>query len=133
MWWKIILAVVVWILFSFIRDLNKQKNNIKQQGGMKLKYRVLIDNILSKSPQNMEVKETSDSILIGASSAMGSVLFMIVQTFSVVTVQYKSKNPMIGNVKLEWEFNPNMDQNLMFEKIDSDLKEHYMKTISKNI
>ena len=133
MWYLIISIGIAWMLIRFFSDVNKQKVNVKKQGGMRVKYRILINRILSCSSDVKIMQETSVSILIGVSGISGSTGFDITQTFETVTIQYRAKSSVFGNHKLEWRFNSNMDQNLMYEKIHEDMEEHNLKIISKFI
>ena len=89
MWWIIIIAIVIVVLIKFIRDSNKQANAVAKQGGMKIKYRTLINYILSSDPKCRIIQETATFISVGVSGISGSTVFFIQQTFGSVTIQYK--------------------------------------------
>lgn len=131
MWWIIILVVVVWMLYSFLKDNNKQADSVAKQGGMRKKYNVLITYILSGRDNCKIFHEDGTSIRVGSISAGGSTLFDITQTFGNVTIQYHSKSLALGNHNLEWEFDEFMDQNKMIEKINHDIGVYMQNVLSK--
>lgn len=51
MWWIIIIAIVVIIAIKFANDCNEQADAVAKQGGMRIKYRTLINYILSSDPK----------------------------------------------------------------------------------
>ena len=121
MWWTLILAIVAWFLFSFFRDLNEQGNHVKQEGGMRIKYKTLVGWALSGDPKCQIIQETKTFIRIGCGSMGGSTFIDITQTFGKVTIQWISKSPVFGDDKMEWEFKEYEDQNKMIEKIEYDV------------
>lgn len=130
MWWIIVLAVAAWILIKFFSDWDKQGEHVKQEGGMRTKYRTLVDYALSGSDKSHIVQETNTFIRVGASSAGGSTFFDISQTFGKVTIQWLSKSMLLGNDKLEWEFGEYDDQEKMVEKINHDIEIHVKSKLS---
>lgn len=131
MWWIIIIAIVIVVLIKFIRDSNKQANAVAKQGGMKIKYRTLINYILSSDPKCRIIQETATFISVGVSGISGSTVFFIQQTFGSVTIQYKVKSQVFGNHQLEWKFDEFIDQEKMIEKITHDIDVYNNNMIQK--
>ena len=118
----IIAVIVVVIIIKFARDSAKQSYDIKSQGGVRKKYATLIELIMSGDSRSKIFQETNTFISVGVSGAAGSTIFYIQQTFGNVTIQYEVKNnPIVGFLKKEWTFPEDMDQNLMWEKMNNDI------------
>ena len=130
MWWAIILIIIIVIHIKFFVDLNKQANYVTKQGGMRNKYKYLVDYALASSPKASIVQEKSTFINIGASSLNGLYAFMISHSFGSVIVQWKFESIMFGKHKLEWKFDEFYDQHKMIEKIENDLRK-YQNTVMK--
>ena len=126
----IILAIVIFIIAKFLIDKNKQASKVTMQGGMKNKYREIIGHILSIDSRSRIVQETSDSVRIALSSAGGTTIFDLTQTFGNLTIQWKINSPVFGKHKMEWDFPEFLDQDKMIERIENDL-EKYQGNIMK--
>ena len=131
MWWIIIIAIVVIIAIKFANDCNEQADAVAKQGGMRIKYRTLINYILSSDPKCKIIQETATFISVGVSGISGSTVFFIQQTFGSVTIQYKVKSHVFGNHQLEWKFDEFADQEKMIEKITHDLDFYNNNMIQK--
>ena len=131
MWWKIILIIGVAILVKFFADLNKQANSVTKQGGMRHKYKQLVDYALALSPRTRIIQETSTFINIGASSPVGPFAFMITHSFGFVIIQWKLESSIFGKHQLEWKFGEFDDQQKMIMKIENDLGK-YQNNVIKN-
>ncbi len=129
--WVIIIAVLAWIIFSFTKDLNKEAEKVKQQGGMREKYDELIEELLSQDPNCKIMHEDSTSIRVGCYNVSGNTYFDIVQTFGNVTIQFHIKNQVFGNHKLEWKFPENMNQQQMVQRINRDVTELNLRVLNK--
>ncbi len=123
----ILIIVVVYVRFSNARK--KQNNRIRAVGGMRVKYAVLIEYL--KADIGKIITERSDVIYIGFSNVDGSTVYMIVDTFTTVTVQWKVQSRVFGTHKLEWEFPQGFSQNLMWEKIKIDGANYQTKLFQK--
>ncbi len=118
----IIAVIVVGIIIKFAADSTKQSSEVKSQGGMRKKYATLINHILSSDPKAKIFQEENTFISAGVSGIAGSTIFYIQQTYGNVTIQYEVKNnPIVGFLKKEWTFPENMDQDLMWERMNNDI------------
>ncbi|MFW6046615.1 MAG: hypothetical protein ACOCP4_02350 [Candidatus Woesearchaeota archaeon] len=120
MWIVIILIIVAFIIGKFLYDRNQQAAKITMEGGMRNKYRYLIEFFMSGDSRTKIYQETSDSITMGISNMGGTTLFILTQTFGKVTVQWKVDSPVFGKHKMEWEFPEYGDQEKMAERIAND-------------
>lgn len=131
MWWIIIIGIILFIIIKFAGDTNKQANAVAKQGGMRNKYRTLVNYALSGHKHSRIISEDGTGITIGCGSPGGSTYIDIVQTFGTVTVRWQSKSILLGNHKLEWEFDEFMDQEKMIEKIENDIDVYMTNVIQK--
>lgn len=130
MWW-IIGGIVLFIVIKFIHANNKQANAVAKQGGMRNKYRILVDYFVASHERSHIIREGGTSITVGCSSAGGSTCFDIVQTFGTVTITWRSTSIVMGNHKLEWQFDEFLDQEKMIEKINHDVDMYVTNVIQK--
>ncbi len=131
MWWVIIIGVILFIIIKFASDNNKQANAVAKQGGMRNKYRTLVDFALSGHQHSHIVREDGTSITVGCGSAGGSTYFDIVQTFGTVSIKWRSTSIVMGNHKLEWQFDEFMDQEKMIDKINHDIEVYMTNVLQK--
>lgn len=131
MWWILILAIIAWSLFRFFSDSSKQKEKMEKIGGVKEKYSTLVNYFLSGDSKCRIIQETSVFIRMGVSGLDGHTLFDIYQTFGTVTIHYRVDSRAFGKHKLEWQFDENMNQITMLEKINADIEELNLKIMSK--
>jgi len=95
---------------------------------MQHKYRKLIEEIKSGDPRTRILKETSHMLIIGVSTGLGSILFVITQTFGRVNIQWKVEGGVLKKHQLSWDFDEFEDQDKMIEKIAYDI-EQYQKNV----
>lgn len=128
--WFIVIVIGI-IIFSFARDSSKQSTAVIKQGGMKVKYRTLINLFLELDPRMSITKETNSFISLGVSSYGGSVAFFIHQTFGKVTIEWKTTSALTGKHELQWTFDEFMDQHAMYNKINHDVGKYNENVMSK--
>lgn len=134
MWIGIVLFIIVFIIGKFFYERHKQAAKIALEGGMRSKYRHLIELLLSGDSMSKIYQETSDSITLGVSKIGGTTLFVLTQTFGNVTVQWKVDSPIFGKHKMEWNFPEYADQEKMVERIINDsgkFQENLLNAITK--
>lgn len=78
MWWIIIIGIVVIMLIRFASDYNKQANTVIKQGGMRGKYKTLINHILRQDSSARIIQETNTFISVGLTGI--SWLYYILHT-----------------------------------------------------
>lgn len=132
MWW-IILIVVAVIIIRFASASNKQAKAVIKQGGMRTKYRVLVNHFLEADPKTKIFNEGATFITIGLSSMAGTTIFDIQQTYGSVTIRWKVNSPVFGKHNLEWSFDEFGDQNIMIRKIENDLVQYQDNMMQKYV
>ena len=130
--WFIIIVVGI-LIFFFAKDSTQQSRAVIKQGGMKIKYRILIDLFLQLDPRMSINQETNWFIAVSSSNYGGSVAFLIHQTFGKVTIQWKTNSALLGKHEIEWTFNEFMDQHAMFDKIENDIGKYNDNVMSNFI
>ena len=118
-----IIAIVLFFILRFLFDTWQQSRKIKSEGGLRKKYAILVDYILSCDSKSKIFQETNTFISVGVSGLGGSQIFNICPTYGNVTIQMVIKNnPVFGNQKMEWTFPEEMNQEHMIMKINSDIE-----------
>lgn len=128
--WYVIIAILIIVLVKFFYDQNKQKVIIAKQGGMRNKYRALVDNLLNEDVNARILSERGDCISIGLNNLLGSTIYTLTQTFRTVTIQWKTQSLIYGNHNLEWEFDEYDSQMKMITKINNDVAKYQNNLIN---
>ena len=123
MLWAIIVAVVVYFIYKFVNESNDVVAKTEKEGGMRKKYHVLLDFILTGHSDAKIVQETRTFISAGVSNYGGSTMFYIQQSSGgKCIIRYEIKNnPIISNYQLQWIFPDDMDQTLMLARMIADI------------
>lgn len=121
MWWIIIFVIVIISIIGFTKDLSKETKSVQKQGGMRVKYRILINHFLDGNDNKARIiQETSTFINIGFTSAGGRTAIFITHTFGKVVIEWKVDSPVFGKHQLKWQFDENADQREMAEKVENE-------------
>jgi len=131
MWWIVLLVGVAYIIIRIAISANKQANAVVKQGGMRVKYRELINHFLEGDSRAQIFQETNTSISVRLSTIGGTTVFYIYQAYRTVTIQWKSDSPVLGKHSLEWRFDEFEDQSKMIAKIENDLGKYQMNVMQK--
>ena len=125
----LIIIVIVFIVIKFSLDLNNQKKYIEKQGGMLMKYQLLVDNILYNSPGLNLEEETAHAITLASDDKLpGKTIIILTQTFGRLIIEWKVSN-RYGKDNLEWEFDEFDDQDKILKKINHDIAEYNKKIV----
>lgn len=122
--WVIIVAVIVFIAFKIGSTSGQVVGSVSSNGGMRVKYARLLENILSGHKDSKVFVETRTYLRAGVSNYGGTTLFHIQQsTGNKVIIQYEVKdNPAVPAFQLEWVFPDDMDQDEMMVVISNDIQ-----------
>lgn len=126
--WVIIVAVIVFIAFKIGSTSGQVVGSVSSNGGMRVKYARLLENILSGHKDSKVFVETRTYLRAGVSNYGGTTLFHIQQsTGNKVIIQYEVKdNPAVPAFQLEWVFPDDMDQDEMMVVISNDIQKKMM-------
>lgn len=128
--WTIVIIIVIGVLIKFFYDKSQQVQKVAKEGGMKHKYRVLLNLLLNGHPNAKIFQVTADSVLLGMHSSGGTTLYRLLQTFGKVTITWTIDSPVYGKHKLEWDFDEYLDQEKMLEKVMNDLKQYQINVMT---
>lgn len=127
-----LIVIVAFIIIKFLYDSFQQSNKIKSEGGIRLKYSKIVDHFLSADPRSRVFQETNTFVSVGISGAAGSQIYYITPAYGNVAIRMEIiNNPLLGNQKMEWTFPENMDQDLMIEKINTDIANKMSSLMSR--
>lgn len=126
--WAIIILVIVFLAFKIGSTSGKVIGSVNSQGGMRVKYSKLLENILAGHKDSHIFAETRTYIRAGVSNYGGTTLFHIQQsTNNKVIIQYEVKNnPAVPSFQLEWTFPDDMNQDEMMVVMMTDLQKKMM-------
>ena len=117
-----IILIIVGILFWFLYSRNKMINEVKRTGGMRFRYKTLVDSMIS-DPLWYVKKETGDSLHIVGTDRTGKVIFtefFILHNFNKVNIKFKHRG-FHGETNLSFEFPHTMDQNEILRILNQDI------------
>lgn len=130
--WGFIITIFILIVIKFIYDTSKQSSKIKSEGGVRKKYALLVDHFLSGHERCRIIQNDNTFVSVGVTGPAGSQIYYIYPSYGNVTIRMEIKNnPLLGNMKMEWRFPENMDQEHMIEKINHDIEQHFMSLTNK--
>ena len=116
MWILFIVIVVGYLVFSSVHDHNKDiKTNVTSQGGMLVKYKVLIDYF--KSSKATIKKVTKNTVIITG----GSSMWMLNYIDNNLEVDLNGFLPIYGKVTKRWTFPSSYPQEKMIKEIETYL------------
>jgi hypothetical protein len=118
--WIILIAIIGYLLYSFISSKEKIKQQVDAQGGMKEKYFVLINYLLGDVGARI-IHLTRDNVQIQAKTRGFVSHFSILQSFDKVLITWQAITPF-GEFKDRWQFPQTLDQHQMVKKISADIE-----------
>lgn len=127
--WIVIVAIIAIVIIS--KTLSKSDEvvgHVAAYGGMRKKYNVLVERLLSSHPNMAVITETRTFMDIGMNNPDGSSHFYFQQVSkNAVMIQYELKgDPTMPDFKIDWTFIDSFDQEIMLLKIFTDLQRKMM-------
>lgn len=120
--WITIIVILGIIIYFFLRDRDKMlQSQVDNFGGMERKYSLIIE-WLTNNPNSRITKKTRDHIEITATYPSSTTKFLITQNFNSIKIDWLSNLGILGNHQLNWNFPDNTNQEIIIEKIATDLK-----------
>lgn len=115
----ILIIIAAIVIYKFGKNSGETIGRVSQDGGMRLKYAKLLQNILSGHQECKIIVETRTYIRAGVSNYGGSTMFHIQQCpNNKVMIDYEvSNNPAVPSFTLRFTFPDNKDQDEMMEEI----------------
>jgi len=113
---------VIYYFYSFNKANDTQKSEIKNEGGMLVKYSILINHLVDLDNKMMILNSTDTSITIGHNNPLTSMNFHLQEVFGKLHLKWTIQDINIGRHTLNWEFNNNSNQHLIIEEIELRFK-----------
>ena len=128
MWIFIVAIIAIVIIVKTKSKSDEVVEHVAAHGGMREKYNVLVERILSSHPKMAVITETRTFMDIGMNNPDGSSHFYFQQVSkNAVMIQYELKgDPTMPDFKIDWTFDDSFDQEIMLLKIGSDLHRKMM-------
>ena len=128
MWIFIVAIIAIVIIVKTKSKSDEVVYHVAAHGGMREKYNVLVERILSSHPNMAVITETRTFMDIGMNNPDGSSHFYFQQVSkNAVMIQYELKgDPTMPDFKIDWTFDDSFDQEIMLLKIGSDLHRKMM-------
>ena len=124
--WGFIITIVILILLKFIYDTSKQSSKIKRGGGVGLLCGVLVVVLVWGVERWRFFVIGFSFVSVGVSGPAGSQIYYIYPSYGNVAIRMEIKdNPLLGNMKMEWSFPEDMNQEHMIEKINQDIEDKF--------
>ena len=124
-----ILAIIaIVIILKTISKSNEVVDHVAAHGGMREKYRILVERLLSSHPNMAVITETRTFMDIGMNNPDGSSHFYFQQVSNdAIMIQYELKgDPTMPDFKIDWTFNDSYNQEIMLLQIGKDLERKMM-------
>ena len=124
----IIVAIIVLIAFKIGSTSGQVVGSVSSNGGMRVKYARLLENILGGHQDCKIFAATRTYIRVGVANYAGPTLYHIQQsTENKVIIHYEVKdNPVVPSFQLEWVFPDDMDQDEMMIIMGTDVQKKMM-------
>ena len=114
--WILILAVIVWLLFKFVKEHNEHiQTHVTNYGGMDEKYSVLIEFLQGAGMHITKLGASSIELKNKAESA-NCVMYYIGTHLEILFI---TNMPLLGYQKKKWVFPDGYPQEKMIEEIDN--------------
>lgn len=128
MWIFIVAIIAIVIIVKTKSKSDEVVEHVAAHGGMREKYNVLVERILSSHPKMAVITETRTFMDIGMNNPDGSSHFYFQQVSkNAVMIQYELKgDPTMPDFKIDWTFDDSFDQGIMLLKIGTDLQHKMM-------
>ncbi|EKF56865.1 hypothetical protein I215_01585 [Galbibacter marinus] len=124
-----VITVLAIIAFLFFKDKGEENKRIAKQGGVKQKYGILINYILSSHPQMEVQKLNTDSITMAVIEPGVRTEFSIRHGFESVSVFWRHYSAGFGNHRLNWTFPEFQSQEEMINEIEGDIAAYEHKLL----
>ena len=128
MWIFIVAIIAIVIIIKTKSKSDEVVGHVAAHGGMREKYNVLVERLLSSHPNMAVLTETRTFMDIGMNNPDGFSHFYFQQlSKNAIMIQFELKgDPTIPDFKIDWTFNDSLDQEMMLLKIFTDLQRKMM-------
>ena len=99
-----VILVVVVVVIKFAKSSIVETDKIVKEGGMRIKYKTLIDNFIDPSSGMKIIEETNKYVCVGMKNTSGSVVFHFQHTFNQIDVTFEMKKHLYWQSQIELVF-----------------------------
>ena len=127
--WIFIVAIIAIVIIVKTKSKSEEiVEHVAAHGGIREKYNVLVERLLSSHPNMAIIAETRTFMNIGMDNPDGSSHFYFQQVSkNAIMIQFELKgDPTMPDFKIDWTFVDSFDQELMLLKIFTDLHRKMM-------
>ncbi len=124
----IILAITI---LRFAKDSYKDYKKVAKEGGIRNKYKDLINYFIDSDPEMKIIKETNMYCNLAAQHYYAYLSFRFQHTFDKINISAYINHRYLGDHKLDWVFHENMPQDDMIYHIEKKINE-YMNNLTNN-
>jgi|SRR5690554_2178 len=120
----VIVLVVGYFVITFLLDKKEEVSKVKNQGGVRIKYSLMIRYFIGLNNKAKVTKESPTSITIMTKTDNIVQFYTIAHGFSDFTVFWEMQNPAVGTHNLHWKFPEDADQALAVLKINDEIESY---------
>ena len=127
--WIFIVAIIAIVIIVKTKSKSEEVvEHVAAHGGMREKYNVLVERLLSSHPNMAIIAETRTFMNIGMDNPDGSSHFFFQQVSkNAIMIQFELQgDPTMPDFKIDWTFIDSYDQEIMLLKIFTDLQRKMM-------
>ncbi|PHS10023.1 MAG: hypothetical protein COA88_03050 [Kordia sp.] len=129
--------MVFWVLFIggvliylFISTKKDEINKVNSEGGLEVKYRVLLKYFMEIPNVQIE-RKSSTSIILAIKDTHVVTRYTISHGFGNINVYWDHNSAMFGKHSLKWCFPEDYSQYLMLSTIEHEYEEYQKKLFKK--
>lgn len=127
--WIFIVAIIATVIICKTKSKSSEiVDHVASHGGMREKYSIIVDRLLSSHPNMAIITETRTFMDIGMNNPDGSSHFYFQQVSkNGIMIQYELKgDPSTSDFKINWTFDDSFDQEIMLLQISADIQRKMM-------
>lgn len=121
-----ILLVVGYFVIAFFLDKKEEVSRVKDQGGIRTKYSLIINYFIGVNNKAKIIKESSTSITVMTETDNVIQLYTLAHGFSDFTVFWEFRNSIFGTHNLHWSFSENTDQSKAILQINEEIESYIL-------
>lgn len=131
MWWLIVIGILIYVIYQVNKDHKEHvETHISNFGGMKVKYKIVIDYLVNEAGLNI-TKITKESVILSTQSSQWTLDYVGTN----LEVRMRCMVPLLGNVKKKWIFPSSYPQEKMIEEFKNYgdwLMEQFKNAVESN-
>lgn len=129
-----IILAVVFIIIMFVRDNNKDQVKVVSQGGIKTKYKYLIEQILASSHSHTITELSERTAVIGGYYGDYKMIYCSYRLeyhFGKLKIKWEFNSEYYGNRTESFVFDEGYNQDLILKELDLKIENVTKQIIQK--